>query len=120
MVVFYSYILTVTYELYLDTEQVARGKKKTVVVRRKLNMRNTEKSVNTVSTFDCIARSVFLGLQMCSHILLFTFSASLPNRNNRIKFSGLIEIRNRIKFFDHFTFTYNHTYHTMHDCFYCN
>ena len=27
-------------------------------------MRNTEKSVNTVSTFDCIARSVFLGLQM--------------------------------------------------------
>ena len=63
MVVFYSYILTVTYELYLDTEQVARGKK-TVVVRRKLNMRNTEKSVNTVSTFDCIARSVFLGLQM--------------------------------------------------------
>ena len=33
-------------------------------MRRKLNMRNTEKSVNTVSTFDCIARSVFLGLQM--------------------------------------------------------
>ena len=64
MVVFYSYILTVTYELYLDTEQVARGEKKTVVERRKLNMRNTEKSVNTVSTFDCIARSVFLGLQM--------------------------------------------------------
>ena len=27
MVVFYSYILTVTYELYLDTEQVAREKK---------------------------------------------------------------------------------------------
>ena len=64
MVVFYSYILTVTYELYLDTEQVARGEKKTVVGRRKLNSRNTEKSVNTVSTFDCIARSVFLGLQM--------------------------------------------------------
>ena len=64
MVVFYSYILTVTYELYLDTEQVARGEKQTVVERRKLNMRNTEKSVNTVSTFDCIARSVFLGLQM--------------------------------------------------------
>ena len=59
-----SCVWTDTCELYLDTEQVARGEKKTVVGRRKLNSRNTEKSVNTVSTFDCIARSVFLGLQM--------------------------------------------------------
>ena len=35
-----------------------------MVERGKLNIRNTEKSVNTVSAFDCIARSVFLGLQM--------------------------------------------------------
>ena len=76
MVVFYSYILTVTYELYLDTEQVARGEKKTVVVRRKLNMRNTEKSVNTVSTFDCIARSVFLGLQMRVALPVPSFTTS--------------------------------------------
>ena len=73
MVVFYSYILTVTYELYLDTEQWRGGNKRTVVERRKLNTRNTEKSVNTVSTFDCIARSVFLGLQMLKTVL-FRFS----------------------------------------------